>query len=66
MLVNQPQKWTLNGVISVGVFATLNGVTLCISNPKWRDKPKSYPRWRIPQNPTLNVVFNQYFVQMMQ
>ena len=43
MLVNQPQKWTLNGVISVGVFATLNGVTLRISNPKWRDKPKFYP-----------------------
>ena len=36
MLVNQPPKWTLNGVISVGVFATLNGVTLRISNPKWR------------------------------
>ena len=36
LLVNQPPKWTLNGVISVGVFATLNGVTLCISNPKWR------------------------------
>ncbi len=29
MLVNEPPKWTLNGVISVGVFtthATLNGV----------------------------------------
>ncbi len=51
MLVNQP-KWTLNGVISVGVFAT----------PKWRDstnfkpymalvinKPKSYPKWHINQ-----------------
>ncbi len=27
MLVNQPQKWTQNGVISVGVFTTLNGMT---------------------------------------
>ncbi len=36
MLVNQPKKWTLNSVISVGVFATLNGVTLRISTPKWR------------------------------
>ena len=57
MLVNQPKKWTLNGVISVGVFATLNGVTLRISNPKWR----------IGQNSTLGpkCCINQYFVQMM-
>ena len=33
MLVNQPPKWTLNGVISVGEFVTLNGVTLRISYP---------------------------------
>ena len=56
MLVNQPQKWTLNGVIGKGWFATLNGVTLHISNPKWRNKPKSYPKWRIGQNLTLNGV----------
>ncbi len=53
MRVNQPPKWTLNGVISVGVFATLNGVTLRFSNS---NKRKSYPKWRIRQNPTLNVV----------
>ena len=56
MLVNQPQKWTLNGVIGKGCFATLNGVTLHISNPKWRNEPKSYPKWRIGQNLTLNGV----------
>ena len=56
MLVNQPQKWTLNGVIGKGWFATLNGVTLHISNPKWRNEPKSYPKWRIGQNLTLNGV----------
>ena len=28
MLVNQPQKWTLSGVIKVGVFATLNSMVL--------------------------------------
>ena len=56
MLVNQPQKWTLNGVIGKGWFATLNGVTLHISNPKWRNEPKSYPKWRIGQNLTLNAV----------
>ncbi len=45
MLINQPQKWTLNGVISVGVFATLNGMTQHIFKPpKWRDKPKPYPK----------------------
>ena len=49
--LNQPKKWTLKGVISVGVSATLHGVTIRISNPKWRDKPKSYPKWRIRQNP---------------
>ncbi len=36
MLVNRPKKWTLNGVIIVGVFPTLNDMTLRISNPKWR------------------------------
>ena len=56
MLVNQPQKWTLNGVIGKGWFATLNCVTLLISNPKWRNEPKSYPKWRIGQNLTLNGV----------
>ena len=56
MLVNQPQKWTLNGVIGKGLFATLNGVTLHISNPKWRNEQKSYPKWRIGQNLTLNGV----------
>ena len=56
MLVNQPQKWTLNGVIGKGWFATLNGVTLHISNPKWRNEPKSYPKWRIGQNLTRNGV----------
>ena len=56
MLVNQPQNWTLNGVIGKGWFATLNGVTLHISNPKWRNEPKSYPKWRIGQNLTLNAV----------
>ena len=34
MLDNQPPKWTLSGVISVGVFATLNSMTPCISKPK--------------------------------
>ena len=56
MLVNQPQKWTLNGVIGKGWFATLNGVTVHISKPKWRNEPKSYPKWRIGQNLTLNGV----------
>ena len=56
MLVNQPQKWTLNGVIGKGWFVTLNGVTLHISNPKWRNEPKSYPKWRIGQNLALNGV----------
>ena len=49
---------SINGVISVGVLATLNGVTVRISNPKWRtyNKAKSYPKWRIRQNLTINVV----------
>ena len=73
MLVNQPKKWTLNGVINAGVFATLNGVTLRISNPKWHDKPESYPKWctfvkTLPHN--VNVVLTKFCtndaIMMMQ
>ncbi len=55
MLVNQPRKWTLSGVISVGVFATLNGMTFHISNPKlaWY-MPNLYPKWHIHPNPIQN------------
>ncbi len=55
ILVNQPQKWTLNGIISVGVFATLNGVTPRISNPKCHGDGVSYLTLNgvyIRQNPT--------------
>ena len=61
MLVNQPQKWTLNGVIGKGWFATLNGVTLHISNPKWRNEPKSYPMAYWPK-PYPKWHINQYLV----
>ena len=39
--VRNPQKCTLNGVIYVTKFATLNGVTHEKSYPKWRKKGKS-------------------------
>ena len=41
VLVNQPPKWTLSGVINIGVFATLNGVTPIHFKPY---KPKCYTK----------------------
>ena len=55
MLVNRLQKWTPSGVISFGVFATLNGVinqnlTLYVEIVKKFAKTASMP---YVQNPTL-------------
>ena len=57
MLVNQPPKWTLNGVISVGAFATLcgGGSTHLHSNPNGVISQNLTLNGGIRQKPTLNV-----------
>ena len=64
MLVYQPRKSTLNGIIHIMAFATLNGVR-AIPRPKWRGEQNLAPKWCGEQNLTLNGVVNNVLPYMV-